>query len=47
MRYLPLTDADRADMLAAIGAASVDDLFRDVPPTARLPRPVDLPSPPG
>ena len=43
MRYLPLTDADRADMLAAIGAASVDELFRDVPPTARLPRPVDLP----
>ena len=43
MRYLPLTDADRADMLAAIGAASVDELFRDVPPTARLPRPLDLP----
>ena len=43
MRYLPLTDADRADMLAAIGAESVDDLFCDVPPTARLPRPVDLP----
>jgi glycine dehydrogenase subunit 1 len=43
MRYLPLTDKDRADMLAAIGAASIDDLFRDVPPTARLPRPVDLP----
>ena len=43
MRYLPLTDADREDMLAAIGVASVDDLFRDVPPTARLTEPMDLP----
>jgi glycine dehydrogenase subunit 1 len=34
MRYLPLTDADRADMLKAIGAKSVDALFRDVPPSA-------------
>ena len=31
MRYLPLSDADRGDMLAAIGASSIDDLFRDVP----------------
>ncbi|WP_421994249.1 aminomethyl-transferring glycine dehydrogenase subunit GcvPA [Reyranella sp.] len=36
MRYLPLTEADRRDMLAAIGARSVDELFRDVPATARL-----------
>ncbi len=43
MRYLPLTDADRAAMLAAIGAGSIDALFRDVPPAARLDRPVDLP----
>ena len=43
MRYLPLTDADREDMLAAIGVASVDDLFCDVPPTARLTEPMDLP----
>jgi glycine dehydrogenase subunit 1 len=43
MRYLPLTEADRASMLAAIGAASVDELFRDVPPAARLTAPVDLP----
>ncbi|MBB4287292.1 aminomethyl-transferring glycine dehydrogenase subunit GcvPA [Roseospira goensis] len=34
MRYLPLTDDDRRAMLARIGAASVDDLFRDVPPAA-------------
>jgi glycine dehydrogenase subunit 1 len=36
MRYLPLTDVDRRDMLAKIGAKSVDELFRDVPQAARL-----------
>ncbi len=36
MRYLPLTDADRREMLAVIGAKSVDELFRDVPDSARL-----------
>ena len=29
--YLSLTDADREAMLAAIGVASVDELFRDIP----------------
>ena len=44
MRYLPLSDADRSDMLKVIGAASVDDLFRDVPEEARLTGPIrDLP----
>jgi len=36
MRYLPLTDADRSEMLAVIGVRSVDELFRDVPEAARL-----------
>jgi len=36
MRYLPLTETDRREMLAAIGARSVDELFRDVPASARL-----------
>jgi glycine dehydrogenase subunit 1 len=36
MRYLPLTDADRRDMLAKIGVKSVDALFKDVPASARL-----------
>ena len=36
MRYLPLSDSDRSEMLAAIGAKSVDDLFADVPEAARL-----------
>ncbi|WP_326522765.1 aminomethyl-transferring glycine dehydrogenase subunit GcvPA [Sphingomonas sp.] len=40
MRYLPLTDTDRADMLAAIGASSIDDLFVDVPADARLTGPI-------
>ncbi len=45
MRYLPLTDADRAAMLATIGVESVDDLFVDVPKSARLEGPLpDLPS---
>src|SRR5579885_1989819 len=44
MRYLPLTEADRRQMLAAIGAPSVESLFRDVPPSARLDAPVDLPT---
>jgi len=43
VRYLPLTDADRGDMLAVIGAGAIDDLFVDVPAAARLPGPVDLP----
>ncbi|MEZ5710371.1 MAG: aminomethyl-transferring glycine dehydrogenase subunit GcvPA [Blastomonas sp.] len=36
MRYLPLTDQDRAAMLARIGVSSIDDLFCDVPEEARL-----------
>jgi glycine dehydrogenase subunit 1 len=40
LRYLPLTEADRTAMLDVIGAASVDDLFIDVPAEARLSGPV-------
>ena len=36
MRYLPLSQADREQMLGVIGAGSVDDLFVDVPEAARL-----------
>jgi glycine dehydrogenase subunit 1 len=43
MRYLPLSPADRAVMLGVIGAASIDDLFVDVPLAARRHQPVDLP----
>jgi len=40
MRYLPLSDADRSEMLRVIGAASVDELFKDVPEEARLTGPI-------
>src|SRR5215210_7511813 len=44
MRYLPLSDADRSEMLQVIGAGSIDDLFTDVPEAARLTRTIaDLP----
>jgi glycine dehydrogenase subunit 1 len=43
MRYLPLSDADRRQMLSVIGATSVDDLYRDVPPSA-LNAAIDLPA---
>lgn len=36
MRYLPLTDNDRKEMLRFIGVDSVDDFFRDVPNEAKL-----------
>ena len=36
MRYLPLSESDRREMLGAIGAGSIDDLFVDVPEPARL-----------
>ena len=41
MRYLPLSDADRSDMLKVVGASSVDELFRDVPQEARLTGPIE------
>ncbi|HWI89084.1 MAG TPA: aminomethyl-transferring glycine dehydrogenase subunit GcvPA [Sphingomicrobium sp.] len=40
MRYLPLSDADRSEMLRVIGAGSIDELFRDVPEEARLNGPI-------
>jgi len=41
MRYLPLSDADRSEMLRVIGAGSIDELFRDVPQEARLKGPIE------
>ena len=40
MRYLPLSEADRAAMLKIIGASSVDELFRDVPDGLLLEGPI-------
>lgn len=42
MRYAPHTAAEQAAMLEAIGAASLDELFADVPRAHRFPR-LDLP----
>jgi len=44
MRFLPHTDLDRADMLARIGAASIDALYTDVPEGKLLTGLVDLPT---
>lgn len=43
MRYLPLTTEDRQEMLKAVGANSIDELFDDVPESARLKSGLDLP----
>jgi glycine dehydrogenase subunit 1 len=41
--YLSVTDADREAMLEAIGVASVDELFRDIPAGVRFTRDLDVP----
>jgi glycine dehydrogenase subunit 1 len=43
MRYLPLSETDRGEMLARVGVKSVDDLFADIPKDKLLTAPVDLP----
>ncbi|MHA6288986.1 aminomethyl-transferring glycine dehydrogenase subunit GcvPA [Maricaulis sp. CAU 1757] len=47
MRYLPHTETDRKAMLEAIGVASIDELFTDVPRAAQLDGLVDLPTKQG
>jgi glycine dehydrogenase subunit 1 len=42
MAYMPHTEADRQSMLAAVGAASLDDLYQAVPAKFRFPD-LDLP----
>ncbi|MGG4107253.1 aminomethyl-transferring glycine dehydrogenase subunit GcvPA [Paenibacillus lautus] len=34
-RYLPMTDQDQADMLAVVGAETIEDLFADIPQAVR------------
>ena len=43
MKFLPTSDTERREMLAAIGVSSVDDLFAAVPAAVR--QPPDLPAP--
>src|SRR4051795_7954713 len=42
-RYTSATDADRQEMLDAIGVGSIDELFADVPEGVWLGRPLDIP----
>ncbi|MCA9056345.1 MAG: glycine dehydrogenase, partial [Planctomycetaceae bacterium] len=43
MSYLYSTDDQRRTMLDAIGAASIDELFEQIPAELRLDRPLNLP----
>jgi len=44
MRFIPHSPADIEQMLAAIGVASVEELFRDVPAALRATGGIDLPA---
>ncbi|MEO0563025.1 MAG: aminomethyl-transferring glycine dehydrogenase subunit GcvPA [Chloroflexota bacterium] len=44
MSYVPHTDAERQQMLAAIGVTTIEDLFDAVPASHRFPK-IDLPGP--
>ncbi len=44
MRYLPKSDPERREMLAAVGARSIDDLFSTIPEQFRLARDLDIPA---
>lgn len=44
MRYLPLSNADRSQMLARIGVKNIDELFAGVPGHKLLKAPLDLPA---
>jgi glycine dehydrogenase subunit 1 len=45
MRYLPKSPAERQEMLSAIGAKSIDELFSSVPERYRLREALKLPGP--
>lgn len=47
MRFIPVTCEEQSEMLGAVGVATVDELFADVPQDARLGRPLALPQPMG
>ena len=45
MRYIPNSPAERESLLAAVGAASIDELFATVPRAVYRTEPPDLPPP--
>ena len=44
MAYIPHTEDDRREMLATIGAKSIDDLFREIPKELRVKGELNIPS---
>jgi len=42
LRYLPMTETDKAEMLEAIGIKSTDELFSDIPASIRLNKELQL-----
>ena len=42
MRYLPKSDSERREMLAACGVEKLEDLFAALPEDVRLDRPLNL-----
>src|SRR3984893_1078753 len=45
MRYLPKSPAERQEMLSAVGAKTIEELFHSIPETYRLKKPLNLPGP--
>jgi glycine dehydrogenase subunit 1 len=45
MRYLPKSPVERQEMLAAIGAKSIEELFSSIPERFRLREPLKIPGP--
>jgi glycine dehydrogenase subunit 1 len=45
MRYLPKSPAERQEMLGAIGAKSVEELFSSIPERFRLREALKIPGP--
>src|SRR5690625_800536 len=42
LRYLPMTETDKSEMLEAIGIKSTDELFSDIPASIRLNKELQL-----
>ncbi|MEP6705032.1 MAG: glycine dehydrogenase, partial [Acidobacteriota bacterium] len=45
MRYIPNSPEERQEMLAAVGLASIDELFRSIPADVQLRRRLDITEP--
>jgi glycine dehydrogenase subunit 1 len=44
MRYLPKSPAERQEMLSAVGAKTIEELFHSIPEKYRLKKPLNLPA---